>query len=345
VVIARADQLIERLTKLRGEVMLRTLLRRDASPLSRDVWSKLGPELGTSLQALSTATSAWLGAGLQFDGRDLAGLAGWAIITVLLWAGGRFLRRRFGRGEAAEPGQRDRTVTAAIDGVGLVLVPILAVWLIGKLLLATMPPAPIDVLLPELISRVITFLLVVGLTATALSPHRPAWRILPFTNQSAQELSQALRRLMAVALSVDFIYVVLTRSGGETDAVSAVGALVLATVVSLFTLPALGNRAWHAAQPEGEERSSMIGGTWWSLARLLLSAAVLSSILFALFGYATLASQLHNAIYFTGLLIAVALLLHRLIGDLLEEAAAPDTPSGRWVRQRLGLPADATLRG
>ena len=150
---------------------------------------------------------------------------------------------------------------------------------------------------------------------------------------------------MAVALSVDFIYVALTRSGGETDAVSAVGALVLATVVSLFTLPALGNRAWHAAQPEGEERSSMIGGTWWSVARLLLSVAVLSSILFALLGYATLAAQLHDAIYFTCLLIAIALLLHRLIGDLLEEAAAPDTPSGRWVRHRLGLPADATLRG
>ena len=89
----------------------------------------------------------------------------------------------------------------------------------------------------------------------------------------------------------------------------------------------------------------MIGGTWWSVARLLLSVAVLSSILFALLGYATLAAQLHNAIYFTCLLIAVALLLHRLIGDLLEEAAAPDTPSGRWVRHRLGLPSDATLRG
>ena len=294
VIIARADQLIERLTKLRGEVMLRTLLRRDASPLSRDVWSKLGPELGTSMQALSTATSAWLGAGLQFDGRDLAGLAGWAIITVLLWAGGRFLRRRFGRGEATEPGQRDRTVTAAIDGVGLVLVPILAVWLIGKLLLATMPPSPINILLPELMTRVITFLLVVGLTATALSPYRPAWRILPFTNQSAQQLSLALRRLMAVGLTVDFVYVALTRSGGETDALSAVGALVLATVISLLTLPALANKAWHAAQPEGEERSSMIGGTWWSVARLLLSVAVLSSIVFALLGYATLAAQQRN---------------------------------------------------
>ena len=69
--------------------------------------------------------------------RDLAALAGWAVLTIALWSGGRFLRRRFGRGDAAEPGQRDRTIAAAIDGVGLVLVPILAVWLIGKLLLAT----------------------------------------------------------------------------------------------------------------------------------------------------------------------------------------------------------------
>ena len=63
------------------------------------------------------------------------------------------LRRRFGRGDTAEPGQRDRTVAAAIDGVGHVLVPILAVWLIGKLLAATSPPAPINLLLPELICR------------------------------------------------------------------------------------------------------------------------------------------------------------------------------------------------
>jgi len=71
----------------------------------------------------------------------------------------------------------------------------------------------------------------------------------------------------------------------------------------------------------------------------------LSSIVFALLGYATLAAQLHNSIYTTCLLIAVSLLAHRMIGDLLEEAAAPDTPTGRWVRQRFGLPADASLRG
>jgi potassium-dependent mechanosensitive channel len=345
VVIARAEQLINRLTRLRGEVVLRTLLHRDVSPLSPDVWSRVGAQLGASLRAISAGFSMWSGQGLQIDRAELASLAGWAVVTVVLWLIGRRLHRRFGRGDAVEPGARDRTVTAAIDGVGLVLVPILAVWLIGKLLLATLPPPPINHLLPELTARIITFLLALGLTATALSPNRPAWRVLPFTNASASTLSTAVRRLMAIGLSVDFVYVALTRASAETDAVGAIGALVLATTVSLLTLPALGNRAWHASRAEGSEESPMIGGTWWSIARLGLSIAVLSSIVFALFGYATLASHLHNAIYSTCLLIAVAMLLHRLLGDLLETAAAPETPSGRWVRRRLGLPADSPFRG
>ncbi len=204
VVIARADQLIERLTKLRGQVMLDTLLRRDASPLSREIWSRLGPQFAAAVKTLGTAMAAWSREGLSrlhFDNQDLTSLAAWAALTVALWGLGHFLRRRFGRGDTTGPGKRDRTLAVAIDGVGLVLVPILAIWLIGKLLAATAPPAPIDILLPELIVRVIAFLLVVGLTATALAPHRPAWRVLPFTNDSAAALSFALRRLMAVGLS------------------------------------------------------------------------------------------------------------------------------------------------
>jgi len=100
------------------------------------------------------------------------------VFTIGLWWLARVLRHRFGSSEQAGPGQRDRTIAAAIDGVGLVLVPILAVWLVGKLLAASQPPPPIETLLPELILRLIAFGLVVGLTATALAPHRPAWRVL-----------------------------------------------------------------------------------------------------------------------------------------------------------------------
>ena len=139
------------------------------------------------------------------------------------------------------------------DVTGKVLVPILAVWLIGKILLATSPQPPLDQLVSEFITSVITFLLVVGLTATALSPARPSWRVLPFTDDSALAQSHAVRRLMAVGMTANFIYVALTRGGEPRDALAAVGALVIATIVGLLSLPVLGNRAapdLHRGRPD-----------------------------------------------------------------------------------------------
>ena len=348
VVVARADQLLDRMTKLRSDVVLQTLLRRDASPLSPEVWGRLVPQFDEAVQTLYAAAVTWVRQGLgqpHFSDRDLTVLAAWAVVTVLLWSLGRALHRRYGRGEATDPGQRDRTIAATIDGVGLVLVPILAVWLIGKLLSATSPPPPIDQLVPELTGAVIAFLLVMGLTATTLAPTRPSWRILPFTDDSAQFLSRGLRRLMAVGLSVDFVYFALTRGGANRDALAAVGALVVAAILAFLMLPLLSNRAWHAARPDGAELPTMIGGTWWSIARLMLAVLVLSAIVLAMLGYATLAAHLQNALSLSCLLIALALLLHRVVRDLLEAAASAETPPGRWVRQRLGMPVEARLRG
>jgi len=360
VIIARADQLLERMTKLRGEVVLNTLLHRDVSPLSPSIWPRLGPETMAALQTLAQALATWSQNGLRAlrsGDQDLTPLIGWAILMVFLRWGVSVLGRRYGRSDTVDPGsapgQRDRTIAAAIDGLSLVLVPVLALWLIGKLLMASEPPAPIDDLLVEFRNRLVTVLLVVGLTATALAPNRPHWRILPFTDASAQHLSTALRRLVGIGVVVDFVYEVLTQGGatqaGGTQAVSSVGALVLETTISLLALPALSNRSWQAVRPgsgeEGSDLPAMVGGTWWSVGRLLLSAAVLSSILFALLGYVALASHIHSALAGTCLWVALVLIAHRFADDLLEAVAAPDTATGAWVRRRFGLAADAPLRG
>lgn len=347
VVIARADQLLERMTRLRSELVLQTLLRRDPSPLSPDVWARAGPQLSASIQRLDGALTAWRRSGLLSlgsSGSELAPLGMWAVLTIVLWWLGRALRKRFGRGGTHIDARRDQTIATVVDGLGLVLVPILAVWLIGKLLLASGPPAPIDTLIPEAVIRLIWLLLVFGMTAAGLAPERPEWRVLPFSNDSAQYLSYALRRLFAIALPIDFLYVALSRGDGHAS-ISAIGAVVLTTIVALLTLPTLSNRAWHAARPEGSALPAMIGGSAWSMARIVLSLIVLSSIVFALLGYATLASHLHSAISTTCLLIAMAFLLHQLVADLLDAAAAPTTPPGAWVRRSFGLAPDAALRG
>ncbi len=347
VVIARADQLLERLTKIRGEVMLQTLLHRGLSPLSPETWRRVGPEFTAAIAGLTRALTMWRAQGLNALGsgeQDLTPLIWWALLTIVLWWIGHVARRRFGRGDLAEPGPRDRTIAAAIDGLGLVLVPVLAVWLIGKLLLASQPPAPIDGLIGELTARLITFLLVIGLTATTLSPHRPAWRVLPFTDAAARHQSAALRHLMAYGLAFDFVHLALT-SGPDRDALSSLTMLAVTIVVAIFALPALANRAWEAQRPEGSDLPHLVGGTWWASARVVMSGIVLSSIVLALFGFARLGTHLNNATAWTCLLIGLAVIAHRLMSDLLEAIGAPDTASGRWVRKRFGLADDAKLRG
>ena len=110
VIIARTDQLTERLTKLRGQVMLDALLHRDLSPLSPDVWRQLGPQFRTTVQTLSAAVTAWGHEGLSALGsgdQDLTSLGVWAVVTVLLWWQ-----------ERQQP--RDRVVGRGIAAIGLI---------------------------------------------------------------------------------------------------------------------------------------------------------------------------------------------------------------------------------
>jgi small-conductance mechanosensitive channel len=347
VVTARADQLLERMTKLRGEVVLRHLLERNESPLSPQVWRQLGPQVAGAWTAITSALAVWGREGLsalRSGDQDLTSLAYWGVLTIALWGLGHSLRRRFGRGDLTDPGQRDRTLAAVIDGIGVVLVPILAVWLIGKLLAATRPPSPIDALLYEFLKQLITFLLVIGVTTTMLAPHRPAWRVLPFTDISAQHLTLSMRHLFAAGAILDFLYHALIQ-GPDRDAVASVGSLLLTTVIALLALPVMSNRGWQAARPAGSEAPAMIGGIWWSILRLLISVTLLASIVISLMGYAILAAHIHAGIALTCMWVATALLAHQLAGDLFEAVAAPDLPTGRWVRNRFGLPADFELRG
>ena len=208
VIVVRADQLLERLNRLRNQLVIETLLHRNDSPLSRAVLSKLRPQFAAATHTLASAFDLWRRNGLaalQSGDQDLTPLAIWAVFTIGLcgWrACCASLRQRGGAQPGDRPGQRDRTIAAAIDGVGLVLVPILAVWLVGRLLAASEPPPPIDSLLPALIGRSISFLLVVS------SPPRrwrPTARLACCPSPTpAADPSSALRRLMAIGTAVDF---------------------------------------------------------------------------------------------------------------------------------------------
>jgi small-conductance mechanosensitive channel len=168
--------------------------------------------------------------------------------------------------------------------------------------------------------------------------------VLDFTDSSAQHLSTSLRRLMIGSTSLEILFLVYTQ-GADRGALASVSALVLATAVALLALPVLSNKAWHARDADGEELPALVGGTWWTASRVVLRVAILSSILFALLGYATLAAHIHSALANSGLMIVAALLAHRVAGDLLDTMAAPETTTGGWVRRVFGLAPQQTLYG
>src|SRR6185436_4709652 len=130
----------------------------------------------------------------------------------------------------------------------------------------------------------------------------------------------------------------------DRGAIVSMGALVLATAAALLSLPILSNRAWHARAADGE-RPVLFGGMWWTATRVVLRLAMLSSIVFALLGYATLAAHINTALAWTGFMVVAALLAHRIVGDLLAAMAAPETPTGGWVRRVFGLAPQQTLYG
>src|SRR5262249_9141230 len=55
VIIVRADQLLERMTKLRTQVVLQNLLHKDIPPLSAAVWAKIRPQLADAIATLASA--------------------------------------------------------------------------------------------------------------------------------------------------------------------------------------------------------------------------------------------------------------------------------------------------
>ena len=103
VIIARADQLLERMTKLRGEVVMQTLLHATSRRSRRRSGAGWCPSSSAAVQTICAAV-----VGLEprrpaersaSGDQDLTPLAWWAAATIVLWWGVLTLRRRYGRGE------------------------------------------------------------------------------------------------------------------------------------------------------------------------------------------------------------------------------------------------------
>lgn len=344
---ARAELLIQQLGRLRGETFVRTLLRKTPSPFAPATWSQAWTDLGDVVVQQRVATSMW------FNGDATSGplssapvaLIG-AVVTVGLWWWIRRLRQRFGRDSGiAEPTYRQRIVAAALDGVGSVAAPVLALLFLMVVFRSGSPGAATAWFVTKAATGLAIALLASGIGESALAPLRPVWRVAPFDDNAARILSIRLQRLAWAYAVLVAVQGFLAPPYPDRPALEALVILVFVAVAVPLTIPVFRAEAWSRGKADEDGSHRPLGGRPWAAGRHLITLISLLALGAAVLGYGNLAGHLYDSLLFSLIAIALAMVVRQAVHDLVETASAPDTPSGRWMRQAMGLAPDSPLKG
>ncbi len=352
-IVAQADLLREDLKKRRSALALQALAVQGPLPLEPRTWRGAAAEAVQSLATLKEAWQRWIAGhpvATTMTGEGLPWALGGALGVAALWAAIRALRRRFGRRPVTQtPSYRDRVVAATVEGLAMVALPILTVVVAVGAALLSEPPDRLARIVIGTGSSISFWLLVFGLTEAALAPRRPLWRMLPFSDSSAQRLSTSLQYFALVLAIANVVRLLLFPSSDAAPNLHAVVGLLSASGAAIFGLAALRTLAWQHAGPSPGAAAEAgtagaIGGPAWGLGRALLALLLVVAAAATILGYVRLGEALIARSVTTVLLLALTLIVHGIVRDLLEAAVAPDAPTGRWLRRAIGLAADADLR-
>ena len=357
-IVARADQLVAQLTKVRSDRFARTVLKRGPSPPAPSTWLGLGEDIQFAWKTQTSSWSALADSGALTAALRDAERRGSTIMSViglaLAWLGFVWLRRYYKRSETtSEPSYRDRAIAAVLDGIGMVALPVLAVLLILSWLPSVeASPEPLRPALTTLVSiaqNANFFLIVYGLSEASLTPTRPTWRLLPFSADSARVFCGRIQRLagfisIAVPVAAFWLLELPTGTAEVARLVSLIG-LVIAAGLLIFGQPALRSDAWQSSEVADGDAPRLIGDYPWLLGRLALSALLIAIVVAALLGYTALAIHACGALLQSVLVIVIAMVVHALVHDVVYAASAPNTPPGRWIRRVFGLAPEATIHG
>ncbi len=346
VVIARADQLIDRISAKRIELFARTLLRRGPSPLVPQVWIGAGRELHSLAVLTGTSFAAWVPR--LFDGSDI-GPAMLVVLGVsaLGFAGGLVLRayliRRFGRRRPTGPARGRLGLLAAAgatfmgDASPLVLT-LLGAWTVWPPP-GFFPNAAVMSLVYGLIGGVVVLLLCRWAIDASIEPARPAWRPVPVGDAVAVLLARRLRAaiwVLAIHIAVDRATAPLS----VVDNFTSVWNFLIVIAMAVTLIRVLQRRLWmqalvpahrHAEDAGGEAAVAGARSAVWRLLRYAAVAAMWSAPLIAAAGYANLAEYIAVGVIETGLVLYAAAGAKLFARAAVGTAFEPDRRLGRAV--------------
>ncbi|ASJ73684.1 DUF3772 domain-containing protein [Granulosicoccus antarcticus] len=315
--IVRAEQLLEKLIRSRGQRLQAELLTRSPAIYTSGFWKKVLTD--------STAMSAKLAQDARelLNGQRRHVWTAWlALVLVLLCAlsalpFGSWLKGRYGRQpQANETSYTQRTLSAFAEGVASGLLPAAIFGGIGLTLVHQELVGEQSMTLV----KAVTLSLVLGVAAAApvraaLVPYAPNWRLLTIDSTVAARLTRRIQWLIAFCAVMLALYRASEPYRPYSVELDIVGKLLIAFTVGLMLLDLLRQHFWRPATLQSDEAQP---SRLPVALRRSLMVVVTTALILALASYVELSAFLVSRLALTLITLGTLLLIRRLLHDLLD---------------------------
>jgi len=345
----RADQLATRIQEIRRQRFTERLFERSPEAHSTTTWQRAPSQFGLAFQRVwQEATSWWENLERRVEAIQLL-IIGALIAAATIFAARRGVRHFWSWSEPGEPPYWLRSTSAAwVILLRTLPVAATACFLYASFSYQGLISENIAVLAYSALRSLLIVAAVAALTATALAPSQPRWRLLPMSDEAAERirwLVVALSVLYSFALFLDTVRTVFNVAFALTVVQSFVSSIVIAGLVIAILLTPRNPPETGEDTPQFEWVKKL---NWplWGVAILIL--------LTALTGYIGLARFITAQLIVTGTIICVVYLLMVWVDAVGESMGNEDSVIGRWLmsragleqrrRQQLSLPVTLTLK-
>jgi small-conductance mechanosensitive channel len=234
-------------------------------------------------------------------------------------------------------GRLRRSTLALASVVATLLTAICAVQMLFYALTRQLPLSPMIQSFAEELERLIyTCVLITGLSRALLANQHPSWR-LPSISDSVAKAIKPYPRVLAAALLGLVSAAQITNVTGMSSSAILFGRGLIALVVTLI-LVLLFRRASHARRLAVASGDTTETGT--AVAGLIYTCTIVALVvsMFALLiGYVSLARFITYELVWGFVILSGFYMLIQLLRDSCEYLFSPKTPSGKSIKQLLGI--------
>jgi len=340
IVSAQAQDLSSRIAFQRREVLRASLLHRNDSILSPDLWARAMTDLSTATTALKAQFQNWVATVEgQLGAFGVPALLVYFFASIpLIWWLRRWLLGKASRDPDLEnPDWGLKSRAAVLIVVSSVLAPLaIGVTFFWVVQLLEVSSDQLNVAMIAIFGGILFATFTFGVSSALLAPFRPQWRIADMSDEDANS-AYRFSLLAAVIYAVFVAFVIVIKAVPEFRSLSAVIAGVLSIGVAVCTFQILRSVSEVEREVENEDVISVDG--LWSWVKPVVWIGTLVAFLAPFAGFFSLGGFVSTQIIWTMLSLFTLSLLLRFVEDWFAPNFAIDKSIGSVLHDGLGLRA------